>query len=93
MMVVGVFNQVQQSLRWFVDNFSQIADWRATLLRVAALRDALMAIETLGEDMGRITVLENEDGNLLLENLSVAFGDGRAALDQARVEVKPGEQS
>ncbi len=93
MMVVGAFNQVQQSLRWFVDNFSQIADWRATLLRVAALRDALMAIETLGEDMGRITVLENEDGNLVLENLSVAFGDGRAALDQARIEVKPGEHA
>ena len=28
MMVVGAFNQVQQALRWFVDNFSTIADWR-----------------------------------------------------------------
>jgi putative ATP-binding cassette transporter len=91
MMVVGAFNQVQQSLRWFVDNFSQIADWRATLLRVAALRDALLNIETLGEDVGRITLLENDDGNLVLENLSVAFGDGRAGFDQARIEVTPGE--
>ncbi|MGH6930287.1 MAG: SbmA/BacA-like family transporter, partial [Dongiaceae bacterium] len=33
-MVVGAFNQVQLALRWFVDNFSSIADWRATLLRV-----------------------------------------------------------
>ena len=32
MMVVGAFNQVQQSLRWFVDNTGSIADWRATLL-------------------------------------------------------------
>ena len=31
MMAVGAFNQVQSSLRWFVDNFSAIADWRATL--------------------------------------------------------------
>ena len=31
MMVVGAFNQVQQALGWFVDNFSGIADWRATL--------------------------------------------------------------
>ena len=31
MMVVGAFNQVQQSLRWFVDNTGSIADW-ATLL-------------------------------------------------------------
>ena len=29
-MAVGAFIQVQQSLRWFIDNFSTIADWRAT---------------------------------------------------------------
>jgi putative ATP-binding cassette transporter len=42
MMAVGAFNQVQTSLRWFVDNFSTIADWRATLLRVAGFRRALI---------------------------------------------------
>jgi vitamin B12/bleomycin/antimicrobial peptide transport system ATP-binding/permease protein len=44
MMVVGAFNQVQSSLRWFVDNLPQIADWRATLLRVVAFRDALATV-------------------------------------------------
>ena len=29
LMAVGAFTQVQQSLRWFVDNASVIADWRA----------------------------------------------------------------
>jgi putative ATP-binding cassette transporter len=48
MMLVGAFNQVQQSLRWFVDNFSSIADWRATLLRVAAFRDTLATMNDLG---------------------------------------------
>jgi putative ATP-binding cassette transporter len=41
MMAAGAFNQVQSSLRWFVDNFSTIADWRATLLRVADFRRAI----------------------------------------------------
>ena len=42
MMAVGAFNQVHSSLRWFVDHIGAIADWRATLLRVAGLprRDA-----------------------------------------------------
>jgi len=31
MMVVGAFTQVQLSLRYFVDNFPRIADWRAAL--------------------------------------------------------------
>jgi vitamin B12/bleomycin/antimicrobial peptide transport system ATP-binding/permease protein len=39
MMAVGAFIQVQQSLRWFIDNFSTIADWRATQQRVAGPRD------------------------------------------------------
>jgi vitamin B12/bleomycin/antimicrobial peptide transport system ATP-binding/permease protein len=47
MMAVGAFNQVQTSLRWYVDNFSSIADWRATLLRVAEFRRALMACDAL----------------------------------------------
>jgi putative ATP-binding cassette transporter len=42
MMAAGAFIQVQSSLRWFVDNFSTIADWRATLLRVASFRRALI---------------------------------------------------
>jgi putative ATP-binding cassette transporter len=45
MMLVGAFNQVQQALRWFVDNFSSIADWRATLLRVASFRNTLSAMD------------------------------------------------
>jgi len=48
MMAVGAFNQVQLSLRWYVDNFSSIADWRATLLRVAEFRRALIACDSLG---------------------------------------------
>jgi len=49
MMAVGAFNQVQQSLRWFVDNFSTIADWRATLLRVAEFRRALRVCDAVPE--------------------------------------------
>ena len=34
MMVTGAFGSVQGSLRWFVDNFSRLADWRAAIHRV-----------------------------------------------------------
>ena len=47
MMAVGAFNQVQTSLRWYIDNFSQIADWRATLRRVAEFRRALIECDSL----------------------------------------------
>ncbi|RYE61787.1 MAG: ABC transporter ATP-binding protein/permease, partial [Oxalobacteraceae bacterium] len=43
MMAVGAFNQVNQALRWYVANFSVIADWRATLGRVSSFRNALVS--------------------------------------------------
>jgi putative ATP-binding cassette transporter len=49
MMAVGAFNQVQTSLRWYVDNFSMIADWHATLLRVAEFRRALVECDVVGQ--------------------------------------------
>ncbi len=42
MMAAAAFTQVHSSLRWFVDNIGAIADWRATLLRVASFRLALV---------------------------------------------------
>jgi putative ATP-binding cassette transporter len=42
MMAAAAFTQVHSSLRWFVDNIGGIADWRATLLRVASFRLALI---------------------------------------------------
>jgi ABC-type uncharacterized transport system fused permease/ATPase subunit len=39
--VVGAFHQVNQSLRWFVDNFALLAEWRAALFRVIRFREVL----------------------------------------------------
>lgn len=44
MMAAAAFTQVHSALRWFVDNIGAIADWRATLLRVASFRLALIRI-------------------------------------------------
>jgi putative ATP-binding cassette transporter len=92
MMVIGAFNQVQQSLRWFVEHFHQIADWRATLLRVMALREALAADDTPGGAAGGIRLADHAAGQLGFENLSVALGNGRAMLDRARIEIGAGER-
>src|SRR5690606_40268462 len=92
MMVVGAFNQVQQSLRWFVDNLAEIADWRATLLRVVAFRTALPMIETVGAGTDHIEVLETTTERLVLENLEVALPDECATLDQDRIVIEPGER-
>jgi putative ATP-binding cassette transporter len=61
MMLVGAFNQVQQALRWFIDNFSSIADWRATLLRVATFRNTLSTMDELSRNASPVELAEIEE--------------------------------
>jgi len=91
MVAVGAFNQVQQALRWFIDNFSAIADWRATLLRVASFRQALVEMDSLGHKTGQIERLESSDGMLTFDNLGVASPAGCTALSEAHISIAPGE--
>jgi vitamin B12/bleomycin/antimicrobial peptide transport system ATP-binding/permease protein len=92
MMVIGAFNQVQQSLRWFVDEFHQIADWRATLLRVMALREALSAPDGSDDDRERIELVNHAAEHLALDDVTIALGGSHAAFDHGRIEIAPGER-
>ncbi len=92
MMAVQAFYQVQQSLRWFVDNYPTIADWRATRARVDEFHDALEALDTLGTDTPHITVATHADGHLAFENVSIKLPDSTTTFTVDHAEVKPGER-
>jgi putative ATP-binding cassette transporter len=92
MMAVGAFRHVQNALRWFVDNFPGIADWRATLLRVASFREALPALDSLAQSSGHINYVEHEGDKIVFADPRVALIDGQVALDPPRVELQPGDR-
>ncbi len=92
MMAAGAFTQVQSSLRWFVDNFSTIADWRATLLRVANFRRAVLQSDTLHSVEQRIEFAEGTAGRLLMENLEIASPSGCTHFEETHVEIRSGER-
>ncbi len=92
MMVVGAFFQVQQSLRWYVDRFAGLAEWRATLLRVISYRTALTQLDTLGRDEGTIVYAEHPEDKLSLDGLHVFGPNGRISLAEGELEVEPGER-
>ncbi|HKU87908.1 MAG TPA: ABC transporter ATP-binding protein/permease [Casimicrobiaceae bacterium] len=91
MMAAGAFIQVQSSLRWFVDNFGAIADWRATLLRVATFRGAMLETDSLHERSGRIIYEEGPFEAMTLEDLKIFSPAGCTTLEERNVAVKPGE--
>jgi putative ATP-binding cassette transporter len=92
MMASGAFVQVQSSLRWFVDNFSTLADWRATLLRVATFRRALIACDGLRGVASRIEYAEGEPGKIVIDRLEISSPAGSVKLAESHVEVNAGER-
>jgi putative ATP-binding cassette transporter len=92
MMVVGAFQQVQEALRWFVDNVARIADWRAALHRVMIFRDALHVLDEVEDDSERIEVADHPAGLLAFEGVSVLLGDGRVVIAEATATIQAGER-
>jgi putative ATP-binding cassette transporter len=97
MMVVGAFNQVQQALRWFVDNYARIADWRASLHRVVVFDEALKALDDgleadVDDGESRIEVKDHPEGRLAFRNVSVLLADGRVLIKEATSEFRQGDR-
>src|SRR5580698_6387308 len=92
MMAAAAFTQAQSSLRWFVDNFSTIADWRATLLRVASFRDALIkpSIEQLYTS--KIQYQYGDAGTVTIDNLIIESSAGQDGIQEPHVVVHAGER-
>ncbi len=93
MMAAAAFTQAQSSLRWFVDNFSIIADWRATLLRVANFRHALIATESQHDVGSRIEYAVGEPGAMAFEELQVDSPVGREGFQEQHVVIRAGEHA
>jgi vitamin B12/bleomycin/antimicrobial peptide transport system ATP-binding/permease protein len=97
MMAAAAFTQVYSALRWYVDNFGQIADWRAALLRVTVFRAALGAMDNADMMAGNIQISASEDGALHLKGLEIGSrvpGENNGSafrLVERDVEIVPGE--
>lgn len=91
MLAAAAFTQAQSSLRWFVDNFGAIADWRATLLRVANFRAALLETEAPQDVGSRIDYVDGRPGEMSLEQLEVDSPVGREGFEERSVVIRTGE--
>src|ERR1700742_15577 len=92
MLASGAFIQVQSSLRWFVDNFSTIADWRATLLRVAGFRRAVIDTDVMHEVQNQIAYKPGKAGEFDFTDLEISSPSGCTLIKEKQVQIKRGER-
>ena len=93
MQVASAFVIVQQAFSWLVENYPRFADWTASARRVASLLVSLDNLDQAEEaGVGIIERGETKGAALRLENLSVTLDDGTVVVNEAEVEIAPGEK-
>ena len=94
MQASSAFVIVQVAFNWLVDNYPRLADWTASARRLGSLLVSLDRLDRADreETMGRIQRGETEGEALRLRNLSVTLDDGSAVVNEADVDIAPGEK-
>jgi putative ATP-binding cassette transporter len=84
---LDAFDQVQKALSWFVEAYTQLAEWKAVVDRLTGFSEAMVAAKEAAEETAfvasppqprRLTLEDAEvrlpDGELLLEHVDVSIG-------------------
>ena len=87
MQISSAFGRVQDSLSWFVDNYSSLASWRATTDRLTSFEDSLVTLAQAPR-----AVPGHEDDELKALGLTVALPNGEVLINQETLHAGPGDQ-
>jgi putative ATP-binding cassette transporter len=89
MQTVSAFSHVQSSLSWFIDAYTRLAEWRATVDRLTGFAAALTDLEAhRGDGLTRREVPAGQD--LALAGVRLGLPDGRVLLTDAALTLPPG---
>ena len=94
MQASAAFVTVQHSFNWLVENYPRLADWTTSACRLASLLVSLDRIDGAAADDANARIVRKpaEDGTLRLSDLSVTLDDGTAIVNEANIQIAPGEK-
>jgi putative ATP-binding cassette transporter len=77
MQISSAFGQVQDALSWFINVFSTLADWKASINRLAGFN---LAVEQAQQQLEGIAVTRHDGAAIEVGPLDLALPDGRTLL-------------
>jgi putative ATP-binding cassette transporter len=81
---------VQESLSWFINAYTELAEWKATVGRLTSFSASLAKVRDESEKLhGERT--ESAPAEISLDDLSLSLPQGRTLLAPSSVELKSGE--
>lgn len=84
----SAFGQVQGALSWFVDNYRELTEWRATVERLTGFTRAIAAAHRAE---GGIRVAQAPAEAVAMRGVTLALPDGRVLLRDAALRLERGE--
>lgn len=84
----SAFGQVQGALSWFVDNYRELTEWRATVERLTGFTRAVATARAAAT--GPVAA-KGSDAGLVIDDVTLALPDGRTLLAHGAARVAPGE--
>ena len=86
MQIASAFGRVQDSLSWFVDNYSTLAAWRATTDRLTSFEAHMAALEAAESQQA-----QPSGPQLTTQDLEVSLPTGQVLLSGLGLAVQPGD--
>ena len=90
MQISSAFGRVQDSLAWFVDNYQQLAVWRATTDRLTSF-EAHLAAHAERREGQQVRYTPGAD-MLTTQDLALALPDGTQLLQGLDLQLQPGQR-
>jgi putative ATP-binding cassette transporter len=88
----GAFNQVQNALSWFIDSYSSIAQWKATVDRLTSFTAAMTRTEASTAEGPSIRVTPTPAGrDIAVRDLDLGLPGERLLLRGANLTLHAGE--
>jgi putative ATP-binding cassette transporter len=99
MQIASAFGRVQDSLSWFVDNYSTLAAWRATTDRLTSFEEQVSAHTQAGQARALVNAGEPAAGmpagaarqSVQTEDLSLSLPGGQVLLAGLALRAGPGD--
>jgi putative ATP-binding cassette transporter len=92
MQVASAFGQVQSSLSFFVSAYTNIADWKAVLDRLAGFEASIDWAQGLSKTAPRVEFITDGGTALHADELAVGLPNGQEIVRVSGLSIEPGER-
>jgi putative ATP-binding cassette transporter len=92
MQISSAFGQVQESLSWFINNYSRLASWQATTLRLTSFQDHMQAVKLSETPVTEATSATHTSINALHTTpLTLSLPNGEVLLADTSLNAAAGD--